>query len=98
MSELKEQKKTAIKGGEFLVKETNCKDVFIPEEWSEEQKMIAQMCDDFINQEVYPVIDRIDAMEEGLMVSLPLINKQELPPPSRFMASTQPKSTMIFAI
>jgi alkylation response protein AidB-like acyl-CoA dehydrogenase len=32
--------------------------------------MIAQMCDDFINQEVYPVIDRIDAMEEGLMVSL----------------------------
>ena len=29
MSEIKEQEKTALKGGEFLVKETNCNDVFI---------------------------------------------------------------------
>ncbi|MBI1837059.1 MAG: acyl-CoA dehydrogenase family protein [Flavobacteriia bacterium] len=59
-----------IKGGEFLVRNTTPEEIFSPSEWSEEQQMIAQMCDDFINQEVYPVIDRLDSMEEGLMVSL----------------------------
>ncbi|MFN3916293.1 MAG: acyl-CoA dehydrogenase family protein [Flavobacteriales bacterium] len=59
-----------IKGGEFLVRETTAKDIFIPEEWTEEQQMIAQMCRDFINQEVTPIVDRIDSMEEGLMPSL----------------------------
>jgi alkylation response protein AidB-like acyl-CoA dehydrogenase len=59
-----------IKGGEFLVRETAAKDIFIPEEWTEEQQMIAQMCRDFINQEVMPIVDRIDSMEEGLMPSL----------------------------
>ena len=48
MSELKEKKKTAIKGGEFIVKDTLAEDIFIPEEWSEEQNMIAQMCKDFL--------------------------------------------------
>ena len=59
-----------IKGGEFLIRTTQSSEIFTPEEWTEEHQMIAQMCDDFINQEVYPVIDRIDSMEEGLMVSL----------------------------
>ncbi|MDX1627288.1 MAG: acyl-CoA dehydrogenase family protein [Fulvivirga sp.] len=54
---------SAIKGGEFLIRETNAKDVFIPEEWSEEQKMIAQTCQDFLEQEVYPRLDEIDSME-----------------------------------
>lgn len=61
---------TPIKGGEFLIRNSKPEEIFSPSEWAEEQQMIAQMCDDFINQEVYPVIDRIDAMEEGLMVSL----------------------------
>jgi alkylation response protein AidB-like acyl-CoA dehydrogenase len=59
-----------IKGGEFLVRSTKSSEIFTPEEWTEEHKMIAQMCDDFIDQEVYPVIDRLDSMEDGLMVSL----------------------------
>ena len=59
-----------IKGGEFLIRTTQSSEIFTPEEWTEEHQMIAQMCDDFIDQEVYPVIDRIDSMEEGLMVSL----------------------------
>ena len=59
-----------IKGGEFLIRSTLPNEIFTPEEWTEEHEMIAQMCDDFINHEVYPVIDRIDSMEEGLMVSL----------------------------
>lgn len=59
-----------IKGGEFLIRPTKPSEIFTPEEWTEEHQMIAQMCDDFIVQEFYPVIDRIDSMEEGLMVSL----------------------------
>ncbi|MBK9478651.1 MAG: acyl-CoA dehydrogenase family protein [Bacteroidia bacterium] len=64
------QGKTALKGGEFLIKETNAQDIFIPEEWSEEQLMIAQTCQDFLDTEVLPILDRIDAQEEGLMPSL----------------------------
>lgn len=64
------ESKNAIKGGEFIVRDTDPKDIFIPESWSEEEKMIAQMCDDFISNEVLPHIERIDAMEEGLMPSI----------------------------
>lgn len=59
-----------IKGGEFLIRETKAEDVFIPEEFDEEQRMIGQSCTEFLAQEVIPNIDRIDSMEEGLMPSL----------------------------
>lgn len=59
-----------IKGGEFIIRNTKPEDIFIPEEWTEEQGMIASMCDDFIEQEIKPNLDRIDEMEEGLMPSL----------------------------
>jgi alkylation response protein AidB-like acyl-CoA dehydrogenase len=59
-----------IKGGEFLIRKTSPSEIFIPEDWNEEQKMIAQMCDDFIAQEIQPNLDRIDKMEEGFMQSL----------------------------
>ncbi len=62
----------AIKGGEFIIRDVHFSDVFIPEEWNEEQKMIADMCDDFIEQEVLPFIERTDKMEEGLMESIVL--------------------------
>jgi len=53
----------AIKGGEFLIRETAANDIFIPEQWNEEQKMIAQTCKDFLEQEVYPRLDEIDSMK-----------------------------------
>ena len=59
-----------IKGGEFIIRKTNTSDVFTPEEWTEEHRMIAQMCDDFISQEILPNVERIDKMEEGLMPSI----------------------------
>lgn len=62
--------KKALKGGEFLIRDTPASEVFIPEEWNEEQKMIAQSCRDFLATEVWPILDRIDAQEEGLMVDL----------------------------
>ena len=60
----------STKGGEFIIKETQPEDIFIPEEWTEEQMMIAHSCRDFLEQEVYPNLDRIDAQEDGLMVSI----------------------------
>ena len=68
--ETADKKTEAIKGGEFLIRDTKAQEIFIPEEWTEEQQMIAQMCRDFLATEVHPNLDRIDAMEEGLMVSL----------------------------
>ncbi|WP_316842194.1 acyl-CoA dehydrogenase family protein [Pedobacter gandavensis] len=62
--------KKTIKGGAFLITETNYQDVFIPEEFDEEQQMIAQTCRDFLAAEVYPNLDRIDTQEEGLMPAL----------------------------
>lgn len=58
------------KGGEFIIKETSANDIFIPEQWSEEQIMMKKTCDDFIDQEVLPILDRIDSQEEGLMPSI----------------------------
>jgi alkylation response protein AidB-like acyl-CoA dehydrogenase len=59
-----------LKGGEFLIRDTQANDIFIPEQWNEEQQMIAQSCHDFLASEVWPHLDRIDAQEEGLTVSL----------------------------
>src|SRR6187431_934420 len=56
--------KRAIKGGEFLIRDTPASDIFIPEEFSEEQKMISQQCKDFLAKEVYPRLDEIDSMKD----------------------------------
>ena len=65
-----ETKKKKIKGGEYLIKETEASDIFIPEEFNEEQKMMADMTRDFLKTEVIPALDKIDAQEEGLMQKL----------------------------
>jgi alkylation response protein AidB-like acyl-CoA dehydrogenase len=59
-----------LKGGEWLVKESNPFDTFIPEDFNEEQQMVKDMCLQFLNTEVLPIADRIDTMEKGLMPSL----------------------------
>ncbi|MFY0685797.1 MAG: acyl-CoA dehydrogenase family protein [Cyclobacteriaceae bacterium] len=61
---------STIKGGEFLIKETPSQEVFIPEEFSEEQKMMASAAQDFINKEIFPNVERIEKQEEGLMASI----------------------------
>jgi alkylation response protein AidB-like acyl-CoA dehydrogenase len=62
---------SSIKGGEFLIKETDASQVFIPEEFTEEQQMIADTCRDFIRTEVSPRVDEIDkAKSPDLMSSL----------------------------
>src|SRR5678809_1016043 len=65
-----EKSKSVLKGGEWLIKESSEADMFIPENFSEEQIMIRDMCNQFLNTEVMPLLDRIDALEPGLMRSL----------------------------
>lgn len=62
--------KTVLKGGEWLVKESSANDIFIAEEFNEEQAMIKDMCNQFLDAEIYPNLDRIDDLEPGLMKSL----------------------------
>src|SRR5882757_1252398 len=63
--------KRALKGGEFLIRDTAAHEIFIPEEFNEEQKMIAQTCKDFLKQEVYPRLNEIDSQKDPkLMPSL----------------------------
>lgn len=54
----------AIKGGEFLIRATKPEEIFIPEEWGEEEKMIAQTCREFLKNEVLPNVDKLDSMED----------------------------------
>ncbi len=61
---------TALRGGEFIVKESRAGEIFIPEEFNEEQLMMAETADSFIATEVHPHLDRIDAQEVGLVPSL----------------------------
>jgi len=59
-----------IHGGEWIIKEVKSADVFIPEDFNEEQLMVRDMCNQFVDTEVLPVADRIDKLEPGLMPSL----------------------------
>ena len=58
------EKKAAIKGGEFLIRETEAHEIFIPEEFNEEQKMIQQQCKDFLQKEIFNRLDEIDSMKD----------------------------------
>lgn len=64
------QQQTALKGGEWIIKESNSFDTFIPEDFNEEQHMVMDMCHQFLETEIHPIIERIDQQEQGLMASL----------------------------
>lgn len=63
-------KTKALLGGEWIIKESNPHETFIPEEFNEEQTMVMDMCHQFLEAEILPIIDRIDKMEPGLVASL----------------------------
>ncbi|KQL46202.1 acyl-CoA dehydrogenase [Brevibacillus choshinensis] len=52
--------KELIRGGSFLIDAGSADDVFVPEEYTEEQKMIAKTTEDFINKEVRPHLEEIE--------------------------------------
>ena len=64
------QQATSLKGGEWLVKESSPFETFVPEDYNEEQQMVKDMSYQFLENEIMPVVDRIDKMEPGLMPAL----------------------------
>ncbi len=61
---------TFLKGGEFLVKSSDYRDMFVPEDFNEEQLMIRDTVRSFVEQEVMPFTERIEKLEEGLIPSI----------------------------
>ena len=59
-----------IKGGEFLVKETSYKDVFIREEFGEEQLMMLNATEEFSNLEIKPNLMRFEKKDYELVEKL----------------------------
>ncbi|HZB14355.1 MAG TPA: acyl-CoA dehydrogenase family protein [Chryseolinea sp.] len=68
----------AIRGGEFLIRETLASDIFIPEEFNDEQKMIRQQCKDFLDKEVFNRLDEIDSMKDPKLMPALLDKAGEL--------------------
>lgn len=62
--------KNMLKGGEFLIKETQAGDVFIPEEFTEEQRMMAQSCREFTETQVVPQMDQLEKHDRVLLAKL----------------------------
>lgn len=55
-----------IRGGQFLVKATNCEDVFTPEDFTEEQKMMKEAVMEFNDREIIPHKARFEAKDYAL--------------------------------
>ena len=65
-----ETTKQTMKGAGWMIEAAAPSTTFIPEDFNEEQKMMFDMCHQFINTEVTPLLDRIDKLEPGLMPGL----------------------------
>jgi len=63
-------KNVTLKGGEFLIKDSNYQDLFIPEDFNEEQLMVKETVKSFVDQEILPHVERIEKLEEGLIPSI----------------------------
>ena len=55
-----------IRGGQFLVKETKAEDIFTPEDFTEEQKMMRDSVKEFIDREVWPLKERFEQKDYAL--------------------------------
>lgn len=62
--------KEVLKGGEFVIKESDTTNTFIPEQLNEEQLMVRDMCLDFIKNELDPLRAKIEKQEEGVAPAL----------------------------
>ena len=58
--------KEILRGGQFLVKETKCEDVFTPEDFTEEQTMMKEAVMEFNDREIIPHKARFEAKDYAL--------------------------------
>ena len=59
-----------LPGGAFIIQDSQPGDVFIPEEFNEEQLMIHNMCVDFLHNELMPNLDKLENAEFVVAVDL----------------------------
>ncbi|WP_116125775.1 acyl-CoA dehydrogenase family protein [Lewinella sp. IMCC34183] len=59
-------RENVLKGGEFLIADADYQTTFVPEEFNEEQQMVRQMVQDFIDQEIKPNLDKIEKQEDNI--------------------------------
>ncbi len=59
-----------LRGGEFIVKDSDFHQTFIPEEFGEESLMVAKTAQDFLINEVWANTERIEKQEPGMSVKL----------------------------
>src|SRR2546425_7305275 len=59
MSAIAEEKKI-VKGGAFLIEERTPEEIFTPEDFTEEHRMIAETTRQFVDNEVMPHIDELE--------------------------------------
>lgn len=59
-----------LRGGEYLIESAAPESVFIPEDFDDELKLIAQTTEDYVKNEVRPVLDRLEKLEPGLSETL----------------------------
>uniref|UniRef100_UPI0040485D8F acyl-CoA dehydrogenase family protein n=2 Tax=Flavobacterium sp. TaxID=239 RepID=UPI0040485D8F len=55
-----------IRGGQFLVKETKCEDIFTPEDFNEEQVMMRDSVIEFVDKEIWPYKERFEKKDYAL--------------------------------
>ncbi len=60
--------KNILKGGEFIIKDTEPETVFTPEDISEEQKMMMETARDFVDKEIIPNVEEIDKQNFDLVI------------------------------
>ncbi len=63
-------KSEVLRGGEFLIRESQPADMFIPEEFNEEQRMIRDMVKDFLQTEILPNVMKIEKQEDNIASKL----------------------------
>ena len=61
--------KDILRGGQFLVKETKCEDIFTPEDFSEEQLMMKEAVIEFVDREIWPNKARFEQKDYALTES-----------------------------
>ena len=65
--------KTRISGGSFLLEERSTDEVFTPEDFSEQHRLIAQTAEEFAVNEILPNVDKIE--HKDFSVSRDLLKK-----------------------
>jgi len=58
--------KDILRGGQFLIKETKCEDIFTPEDFSEEQQMMKDAVIEFVDREIWPNKSRFEQKDYAL--------------------------------